>query len=51
MSTLRPQGPGLVIGFLFVPGSQEHYWNIFNSLRTDGNFCHQGWDTEIAQKI
>jgi hypothetical protein len=21
-----------------------------NSLRTDGNFCHQGRDTEIAQK-
>jgi hypothetical protein len=20
----------------------------FNSLRTDGDFCHQGWDTEIA---
>jgi hypothetical protein len=19
-----------------------------NSLRTDGDFCHQGWDTEIA---
>jgi hypothetical protein len=22
-----------------------------NSLTTDGDFCHQGWDTEIAQKI
>jgi hypothetical protein len=22
----------------------------FNYLRTDGDFCHQGWDTEIAQK-
>jgi hypothetical protein len=23
----------------------------FNSLRTDGNFCHQGRDAEIGQKI
>jgi hypothetical protein len=25
--------------------------NAFNSLRTDGDFCHQGRDMEIAQKI
>jgi hypothetical protein len=22
-----------------------------NSLRTEGDFCHQGWDTEIPPKI
>jgi hypothetical protein len=26
-----------------------HIW--VNSLRTDGDFCHQGRDTEIAQNI
>jgi hypothetical protein len=24
---------------------------LFNPLRTDGDFCHQGRDTEIAQNI
>jgi hypothetical protein len=23
----------------------------FDCLNTDGDFCHQGWDTEIAQNI
>jgi hypothetical protein len=23
----------------------------FNYLRTDGDFCHQGWDTDIAKNI
>jgi hypothetical protein len=26
-----------------------HKW--INPLRTDGDFCHQGWDTEIARNI
>jgi hypothetical protein len=53
--------------FPFLPGygfeSYSHLWLavldcstnwvciIINSLRTDGDFCHQGQDTEIAPKI
>jgi hypothetical protein len=24
---------------------------LVDSLRTDGDICHQGWDTKIAQKV
>jgi hypothetical protein len=29
----------------------HEWWFCLNPLRTDGDFCHQGRDTEIAQNI
>jgi hypothetical protein len=30
---------------------QTSEWFSINSLRTDGEFCHKGWETEIAKKL